>query len=130
MKLDLNIILRECCAFYEQDIEDVKSKSRLSELIEVRQMYCYLAKVRHYHKCKPTGDLINRDHSSVVHSAKVIENQFSINNKKVREDYIAIVRRMELDDINLKIVMAQQRIEKRKRENKRDADLIAELSIY
>ena len=130
MKLDLNIILRECCSYYGQDIEDVKSKSRLSELIEVRQMYCYLAKVRHYHKCKHTGNLINRDHSSVVHSAKAIENQFSINNKKVREDYIAIVRRMELDDINLKILMARQRIEKRKRENKRDADLIAELSIY
>tara|TARA_R110001599_G_scaffold342150_1_gene563638 strand:- start:225 stop:617 length:393 start_codon:yes stop_codon:yes gene_type:complete len=130
MKLDLNIILRDCCAYYEQDIEDVRSKSRIRELIEVRQMYCYIAKFKHKHKLVPIAELINRNHASVLHSAKAIDIQLSINNIEVREDYIAIIDSMEGDNIKMSIAMANQRIEKRKRENQKDKDLIKKLSTY
>ena len=130
MKLDLNIILMACCDYYEQEVEDVRSSSRLGELIEVRQMYCYIAKVKHRHKLVPIGKLINRDHSSVLYSAKAIDIQLDINNVEVREDYIAIIDSMEGDNIKISIAMANQRIEKRKRENKKDKDLIKKLSTY
>ena len=83
-QLILNEILKFVCDFHEESLEEILSKKRIQNLVEVRQLYSYLAKT---HALEFTfgeiGNVLNKDHSSIVHSVNAIKNRMVISNDYV-----------------------------------------------
>jgi hypothetical protein len=74
------------CDFHEESLEEILSKKRIQNLVEVRQLYSYLAKT---HALEFTfgeiGNVLNKDHSSIVHSVNAIKNRMVISNDYVHK---------------------------------------------
>ena len=85
INLNLDFILKKVCSHYSIDKSFVIGKSRISNVVLARQMYCYIS--RHFSKksYSEIGALININHSSVIYSIKTIENDIVIYTKR-RED--------------------------------------------
>lgn len=62
------------------NVADVVSSSRKAELVLCRQLFCKAAKELYYPSLTTIeiGNIINRDHASVVHSVKVISSDMEI----------------------------------------------------
>lgn len=54
--------------------EKIISKTRKVEIIYVRQLVCYLARLYTIESLHTIGKTLNVDHSTVIHSIKVVEN--------------------------------------------------------
>ena len=67
-ELTLNTILNMVCTYYGIDTEKVKSKCRSRSLVDARQLYSRLARLYTYSTWKTIGSIINRDHSTIIHS--------------------------------------------------------------
>lgn len=61
-------------------IPDIFSKSRKSEIVEARQLYCYL--IRKHLSLHKIGKIININHATVVHSVNVINKLIEVNDKR------------------------------------------------
>ena len=80
--LELNTILRAVCYINGVSIYDVKGKRRYRELVTARQEYCYLAcKLTQLSERNPGGNSltkigneIDKNHATVLHHNKIIEN--------------------------------------------------------
>jgi len=85
-QLILHEILNFVCDFHEESLEEILSKKRIQNLVEVRQLYSYLAKT---HALEFTfgeiGNVLNKDHSSIVHSVNAIKNRMVISNDYVHK---------------------------------------------
>lgn len=77
----LHEILKFVCDYFEENLQEILSKKRIQNLVEVRQLYSYLAKT---HALEFTfgeiGNVLNKDHSSIVHSVNVVKNRLAISN--------------------------------------------------
>jgi len=69
-------IFTKICNVANVDKEQVKSRSRKHEIVIVRQIFCYLARELTKDTDKEIGNVIERDHSSVVYSCKMVKNAF------------------------------------------------------
>lgn len=64
-------------------VTEIKSKSRKRELVLVRQIYFYVCRKKTKETLKITGQFIgDRDHTTVIHSAQVIEDLIQTNNEQ------------------------------------------------
>jgi len=57
-----------CCNYFNQDIEDVRGKSRCGNLIIPRQISIWIATAKFRMKLKDVGRYFNRDHSTIINS--------------------------------------------------------------
>jgi chromosomal replication initiator protein len=57
-----------CCNYFNQDIEDVRGKSRCGNLIVPRQISIWIATAKFRMKLKDVGRYFNRDHSTIINS--------------------------------------------------------------
>lgn len=62
------------------DLEQLKSPTRKARIVLARQFFCYLVRERCNYRLVDVGAMINRDHSTVVHSVNVIATMLD-NNK-------------------------------------------------
>ena len=91
--LELNTILRAVCDANGVSIYDVKGKRRYRELVTARQEYCYLAcKLTQLSERSPGGNSlakigneIDKNHATVLHHNKIIENWLGIPGYKLAE---------------------------------------------
>lgn len=78
-EITIEQILRKVCSHYGMDEAVVHTKSRKRELVQVRQVAMYLAKKHTNSSTAKIGLLIgNKDHATVLHSCRIVENQAQV----------------------------------------------------
>ena len=70
----LDEILEGVCIFYGLEVEECTTKSRKVELVKVRQQYCKIAKEETKFSYDSIGKKIFRDHATVIHACKQVNN--------------------------------------------------------
>ena len=79
-------------------VDQIKSKSRVREVTQIRQLLCYLAGELTNDSLKQIGRFINRDHSTVIHSKRTTLDLLETD-RKVRNKFYPILAYF---NINLK----------------------------
>ena len=105
MNIPINRILDGVCDYYGLTVEDLKSESKTKEKVIARQMYFYLADEFSNANFRQIGELINRDHSTVMYAANKIRVHKEIY-RHVKKDIDEIIPRIidlpiVVQDINL-----------------------------
>jgi hypothetical protein len=80
-------ILTEVCRLTATEPDDIKSKSRKQDTVIVRQMYCYVARKLTGATMEEIGNVINRNHATVTHSCKVIEQSIFIGDRIILTNF-------------------------------------------
>jgi chromosomal replication initiator protein len=89
-------ILKICCDFYGQSLEQVKQKSRKREYVEVRQAAIALSKAYTKETLEQIANAMGGfDHSSCNHAIKVINNQLTTD-KQFRIKFAKLENRVKL----------------------------------
>lgn len=70
----LNHILLITCITQKVSIEAIKSKVRLRKVTDSRFIYYYISRKITRSNLEEIGSLVNRDHSTVIHGIKQVEN--------------------------------------------------------
>jgi hypothetical protein len=91
MSEQLNEILDIVCTYHQVEIEDIKGPGRNRELVSARQMFCSLAKKLTRHTVTSIGEKINRDHSTVSYSHKIVDTLLEYD-KFLQYDYDTIFK--------------------------------------
>lgn len=92
-------LLSRICQIMQQDIQTVKSKSRLAILVLTRQYYNYIGREFYNFTLVNLGSAIGaRDHTTIIHSIKLIKEKISIN-----EQYTIRFLDKIMEQLNLKI---------------------------
>ena len=77
--LDVSDVLEKVCEHYGVDTNDVFSKVRKREIVQVRQVAMYLAKKHTEASSSKIGKLIGkRDHATVLHACKIVGAQIEV----------------------------------------------------
>lgn len=83
---------------------EITGKSRKAEVVIARHIYCYVSKYKTNLPLKHIGYVINRDHSSIIHGIKSIDNYLSIRYKEVVKKYNLVIDKIEENNYNSLIV--------------------------
>jgi chromosomal replication initiator protein len=70
----LDEILEGVCNFYGIEVAEVAVPSRQVELVKARQQYCHIAKEATKKSLREIGEKIGRDHATVIHACKQVNN--------------------------------------------------------
>ena len=89
--LNLRYILEATCDVNRVGLDVIQSKKKKDEIVVIRQMYCYFARKYTMSNLKTIGELVNRDHATVIHSIKIIENMISVK----EQDYYKTIMKLE-----------------------------------
>ena len=81
----LDFILNRLCSALDVKKCDIKSRLRTREIADKRSIFCFVAREKG-HTLKSIGDLIKRDHSTIVHNIKKI-NTYKDFDKDI-QDYL------------------------------------------
>ena len=85
---ELSAILSDVCMAAGVSVEDVRGESRVGKILRARQMYCYVTRKQELTPgvsqwyLREIGSVINRDHSTVIHSCEVVENMLKTKHKE------------------------------------------------
>ncbi len=82
-RLDINDIMSSVCNYYQVSERDVLGQRRFRPYVRPRQIVCYIAKYNIPHiTLKDIGRYLgNRDHSTVIHAVRSVEDEMSYNQK-------------------------------------------------
>ena len=91
-------IIQTVCKTWSTSLDDVCGKSRKQEVVYTRMTIAYF--LRQYTKLSTTeiGNLINRDHSTIVHYLKAYDSEFRFNEEfrnfaeRIKEDLQDILK--------------------------------------
>ena len=100
----LNSILRTVCDVNRVDISAVKGKRRYQWLVTARREYCYLAckltqlseRNQYSNSLATIGAEINRDHATILHHFRIIENWLDIESYKLNEKFELIENQLKI----------------------------------
>lgn len=74
-EITIDSIIENVCAYYNVSVKEVPSRTKRREVANVRQVSMYLARKLTEQSLGEIGRAVNRDHATVVHSIKVVEQQ-------------------------------------------------------
>ena len=74
IKKDIETVLKELCIDLEIELGKLKSKSRLREIADKRHIALYVLYKNLGLTTLRSGKLLNRDHASVIHAVRKVEN--------------------------------------------------------
>ena len=97
-ELTLNTILNMVCTYYGIDSDKVKSKCRYRSLVDARQLYSRLARLYTHSTWKTIGSIINRDHSTIIHSYNKISELVDVDKKTAYDTKTVIDLNPELSN--------------------------------
>ena len=88
-------VINEVCFTYHLSLHKIRSKDRHSEVVMARHLICWLLKNGHvYYTLGEIAKAINRDHASVIHACKSIENYiYTYEDKK--EEFLGMRERIQ-----------------------------------
>ena len=62
----LEIVSKNC----NVSVGDILSKTRIREIVEARQLFCYIIRERFGYPLSKVGRMVNRDHATAIYSIK------------------------------------------------------------
>lgn len=68
----------EVCNYFKIEKRQLLSQSRLRRFVKPREMLCYVLHVEKGMGCAEVGELLNRDHSSVIYHTKKVRGYLEI----------------------------------------------------
>lgn len=95
----VNDILKAVQAITHVPIKDIKSKSRERQRTDARHLLSYFLRRYTYLSFAKIGSITNRDHSSVIHSKKTIEEGLFYDNEVTRIENVLRGRKDPDNDI-------------------------------
>jgi len=95
IEIGVNKIFTIVCEYYGLHEVPVKGKSRKDFLVKARQMYCYLAYQYSKSSYQVIGDVINRDHATVIFAITQVRLQKEIY-RSTQEDIEEITAKLLL----------------------------------
>lgn len=82
----LETILNSVSESLGVSVDDMQSKSRRRQFVIARQLFCYIARIDYHFTLKEIGDMIGgRDHTTSIHSIKMISDLVSIKDNGILE---------------------------------------------
>lgn len=78
LRTPLDIILKQIADKMVITIDQLKSKTRKREVVQCRQMYFKRAKETTNASLAKIGLLVNRDHATVLHGIKTVDNDYEL----------------------------------------------------
>lgn len=85
----LDEILEKVSSFYGFKVEECTTRSRKVEFVKVRQQYCKIAKEATKKSFREIGEKIFRDHATVIHACKQV-NDLLQTDKKYRDEFLEL----------------------------------------
>lgn len=83
-------IIERVCNYYEIKFEDLTKKSRRMEVCFPRQLIMFLLKQKTNLSLRQIGETFGgRDHTTAIHSIRVIENYLETNSKNKRDEIMS-----------------------------------------
>lgn len=70
-------ILSTVSNYYGVSIEDIKGKCRKRSIVKPRQIIMFLLRTKARMVLSDIGDVLNRDHTTVIHSITCIQNDIT-----------------------------------------------------
>ena len=96
----LDAIMTMVCRYYSIDKNIVLSKKRDREIVMARHMFCWMSRRYTRSTFKLMGEYINRDHATVIHSVRKVEDLMDFD-RELKYDRDTIVdMNPQLNDIN------------------------------
>lgn len=91
-------IIQTVCKTWDRSLDDVCGKSRKQDVVYTRMTIAYF--LRQYTKLSTTeiGNLINRDHATIIHYLKAYDSEFRFNKdfrnfaERIKEDLQYILK--------------------------------------
>lgn len=83
---------------------EIKRKSRKAEVVIARHIYCYIAYYKTKTTSKKVGNVINRNHATVLHALKKICDFLDINDIIVTSQYNRVIIKIEEKQFNSLVV--------------------------
>lgn len=71
---NISDILEEMATIFEVSIEEIVSKSKKGELVKIRRLYYYVARILTNSRQENISELINRDRSCIPHHVTLVMN--------------------------------------------------------
>jgi chromosomal replication initiation ATPase DnaA len=92
-RLTKDEILEAICLKFGIEIRQIKGKRRDYNIVEARHLLCYILNSDNYLRLylREIGELINRHHSTVIHSIEYVERTFEVDaayRRKVADLYV------------------------------------------
>ena len=89
---NLGYILENVCSILEVPTEKVLSKSKKANLVRARKIFSYIC-IRKGFTFREAGEIINRDHSTVVHAFKCVDKRKY--DWRLKEDFERVAKIMD-----------------------------------
>ena len=70
-------IINTVSNYYGISIEDIKGKCRKRKIVKPRQIIVYLLRTKAMMVLSDIGDVLNRDHTTMIHSITCIQNELT-----------------------------------------------------
>ena len=94
--MELKRILKSVSEVMNIPESDIKGKVKTKEIVLARQLYCYTSLKKTHKSLMEIGELVNRNHATVIHSQKKISYEI--------EFYPEILHFIKTINLNLKNV--------------------------
>ena len=91
--------------------DEMRGKARWRAIVEARQIFCYICRKLLPLSLRQIGNVINKDHATVLHSVKAIENRiFVYPNEKTFIDNLMITVKEEVDFLDSDIFVDNEEV--------------------
>ena len=87
-------IIEKVSEYYKIQIKDIKGRSRKREFVKARFISMYLIRNNTSLKLKTIGDIVCRDHTTVLHSLQTIQNTLSLHYDTDLRDELNEIKRI------------------------------------
>lgn len=61
-----------------QSVEDIMSRTRKQDVVDARQLFCYVIKEKYGMSLANIGKIVSRDHATVIHSIKAHKDRYDV----------------------------------------------------
>lgn len=87
-------IIEKVSDYYKIEVKDIKGKSRKRQFVKARFISMYLIRNSTTLKLKTIGDIVGRDHTTVLHSLQTIQNTLSLHYDTDLKDELQEIKRL------------------------------------
>ena len=109
VRVSLDTIALYVCGMYNITLDELRSKSRLSQYVHARQIFCYISYLLQSETLDIIGYYVSKDHATVSHSKIVCENAIEMHDRILYENLVAALIHFGLwDNENQKVKMFQK----------------------
>ena len=93
-ELSIDLIQKETAEYFQLQPQNLKSNSKERKIAQPRQIAMYLSKVLTTHSLPEIGAAFDRDHTTIMHAVRTIEERMKVD-LKVYEDVEALRKSLQ-----------------------------------